>query len=141
MSDAIVSKSSISSNAAQVLIASAVARAQEIGVASVVAVVDEAGLLKALGRMDGSPLGSLKLAQDKAYSAASNGLATDQWYAIAQQDPSFGFGLSAVERLAPMGGGIPITVDGALVGGIGVSGGSVEQDIDVASAALAALGG
>jgi glc operon protein GlcG len=130
-------KQSISSELAAALLRRAEERAAEIGVPSVIAIVDESGILKVFSRMDGAGLASVQVAKDKAYSAAATSVATDQWHGIAQADPSFGFGLAGIERLCPIGGGLPVSAGGVVVGGIGVSGGTVEQDIDVASAALA----
>jgi glc operon protein GlcG len=133
------SKPSISSELAHRLVARAEQEASEIGVPSVIAIVDESGIAKLVSRMDGAALASVQVATDKAYSAAATGVATDQWYGISQADPSFGYGLPSIERLTPIGGGLPLHVGDALVGGIGVSGGTVQQDIQVASAAFAEL--
>lgn len=133
-------RASVGVDLAQRLVERARRHADGIGVASVIAIVDDSGVLKALARMDGAPLASVQVAQDKAYSSAATTLPTDVWYGIAQQDPSFGFGLSGIDRLCPIGGGLPIRVGDQVVGAIGVSGGTVEQDIEVATAALEELG-
>lgn len=133
----ILSKPTVSQELARALVSAAEQKADDIGVPSVVAVVDESGVVKALTRMDNAPLASVQVAQDKAYSAASTRMPTDQWYQVAQQDPAFGFALpTGIDRLCAIGGGYPIEVDGNIVGGIGVSGGTPVQDMDVASAAL-----
>lgn len=135
----ILTKATISQEVAEALVSAAEQKADEIGVPSVVVVVDESGVVKMLTRMDNAPLASIQVAQDKAYSAASTKMPTHQWYEVAQQDPAFGFGLpTGIDRLCAIGGGYPVEVDGHIVGGIGVSGGTPVQDMDVAAAALKA---
>ena len=132
-------KLSISSDAAHQMIAAAERKASEIGTAMVIAIVDEAGVLKAFSRMDGAPLLSIQVAQDKAYTAAGFGLPTDQWHEFIKNDPPLAAGAAAVQRLIIFGGGYPIKIGDRLVGGIGVSGGHYSQDMEVAQAAFAAL--
>ena len=140
MGAATVTKSSISAEAAQRVLRAAEAKAGEIGVPMVIAVVDESGVLKAFSRMDGAALLSVDLAQDKAYTAVSFGISTDAWFDFIKNDPPLLHGIVKTPRLVVFGGGYPIKIDGAIVGGIGVSGGHYEQDMKVAQAALAALG-
>jgi uncharacterized protein GlcG (DUF336 family) len=103
-------------------------------------VVDESGDLKAFERMDGSVHVSIQLAQDKAFTAIGFGLSTDGWYDFIKDDGPLAMGAPAgTDRLVTFGGGYPATVDGQLVGGIGVSGGHYAQDMEVAQAGLAAL--
>ena len=134
-----LTKSSITAEAAQAAIAAAAAKAAEIGVPMVIAVVDESGVLKAFTRMDGAALLSVQIAQDKAYTAVSFGISTDTWFNFIKDDPPLLHGIVKTDRLVVFGGGYPIQVDGAVVGGIGVSGGHYEQDMVVAQAGLAAL--
>lgn len=131
-------KATVTSQGTQKILESAQKKANEIGVPSAIAIVDESGVLKGFDRMDGAPLASVQVAQDKAYSAAATGVSTDQWYDIAQADPKFGWGIpTGIERMCPIGGGYPITDgDGQVVGGIGVSGGTYQQDMEVAEAGL-----
>ncbi|MFG1921689.1 heme-binding protein [Cryptosporangium sp. NPDC048952] len=134
-------KPSISSEAAAVLIAAARAKADELGVAMSIAVVDESGDLKAFDRMDGSVHVSIQLAQDKAFTAIGFGLSSDGWYDFIKDDGPLALGApAAIDRLVTFGGGYPVVLDGAIVGGIGVSGGHYSQDMTVAQAGLAALG-
>ncbi|MBL8554941.1 MAG: heme-binding protein [Phenylobacterium sp.] len=135
-----ISKASITAEAAQAVIAAAEAKAVEIGVPMVIAVVDESGVLKAFCRMDGAPLLSVDIAQDKAYTAAAFGISTDTWHNFIKDDPPLLHGIVKTPRLIVFGGGYPLQVDGANVGGIGVSGGHYEQDMVVAQAGVAALG-
>lgn len=135
-------KRSISSEAAHRMIQAAGRKALEIGHPMVIAIVDEAGVLKAFSRMDGAALLSVQVAQDKAYTAAGFGIATDQWHEFIKNDPPLAAGATAgIDRLVVFGGGYAIKVDDQVVGGIGVSGGHYSQDMEVAQAGLAALQG
>ena len=134
-----ISKPSIAAEAAQAAIRAAEAKAAEIGVPMVIAVVDESGVLKAFSRMDGAALLSVDIAQDKAYTAVSFGISTDAWFDFIKDDPPLMHGIVKTPRLIVFGGGYPLTVDGAVIGGIGVSGGHYEQDMVVAKAGVAAL--
>lgn len=134
-----VTKQSISSEAAQKAIAAAEAKAREIGVPMCIAVCDESGVLKAFSRMDGGALLSIQIAQDKAYTAVGFGMATHDWYPFIKDDGPLALGIPKVDRLIIFGGGYPIKAGGAIVGGIGVSGGHYTQDQVVAEAGLAAL--
>jgi uncharacterized protein GlcG (DUF336 family) len=131
---------SITSELAHRMIAAAEQKAQEMGHPFVIAVVDESGVLKAFSRMDNAALLSVKIAQDKAYTAIGFGMSTDAWYDFIKNDPPLALGApSGIERLIIFGGGYPITIDGQIVGGIGVSGGHYTQDMEVAKAGLTAL--
>lgn len=135
-----ITKSSISLEAARAVLQAAEAKSAELGLSMVIAVVDESGVLKAFSRMDGAPLLSVDLAKDKAYSAAAYGIATDAWFDFIKDDPPLLHGIVKTPRLVVFGGGIPITAaDGAVVGGIGVSGGHYSQDMVVAEAGRAAF--
>lgn len=135
-----VSIQNISIAAARRMTAAAEAKAAALGVPSVIAICDTGGILKAFSRMDGAPLMAVKVAQDKAFTAAGFGLATSDWYGFIKDDPSLLAGVApGVDRLIIFGGGFPIIVDGAVVGGIGVSGGLPSQDMEAAQAGLAAL--
>jgi len=72
---------------------------------------------------------------------AFNGMPTDAWYGAIKDEPALLAGLVHRDRLVIFGGGVPILVDGALVGAVGCSGGSAEQDAEVASAGAAAVTG
>jgi uncharacterized protein GlcG (DUF336 family) len=137
----VFSKQSVSSEAAHQVIMAAEQKALELATPMVIAVVDESGVLKALSRMDGAALLSVQIAQDKAYTAAGFGLATDQWHDFIKNDPPLAAGATAgIDRLVVFGGGYPLKVGDQIVGAIGVSGGHYSQDMEVAQAGLAALG-
>jgi glc operon protein GlcG len=102
----------------------------------VIAVVDDGGLLMHLIRRDGTQYGSIQVAQDKARTAIAFRRPTK-----ALEDAVAG-GRNAILGLTgatPIEGGIPIVVDGEMVGAIGVSGGSSAQDAQVAQAGINAL--
>ncbi len=130
---------SISQIAADKLIEAASAKASAMGLAMVIAVVDDAGVLKALRRMDGAPLLSVDIAQNKAYTAAAYKMPTHAWFDFIKSDPPLLHGIVHTNRLVVFGGGYPVEVDGQIVGAIGISGGHYSQDQEVAEAALQAL--
>lgn len=139
MSDT-VSTATISTDAAHRMIAAAEAKAGEIGVPMCIAVCDNGGNLKAFSRMDGAALLSTQVAQDKAYTAVGFGMPTHGWHEFIKADSPLAMGaVGGIDRLVIFGGGYPVTVDGTVVGGIGVSGGHYSQDQEVAEAGLAAL--
>ena len=104
-----------------------------------IAVADRAGNLVAYGRVDGAPLLSGQLAQDKAYTVAAFGLPTHAWFDMIKDEPALLHGIVKTDRLIVFGGGVPITVGGEIVGAVGVSGGSAEQDRQIAEAGAAAI--
>ncbi len=119
----------------------AVAHASSINACINVAVVDNSGLLVAFLRMPGAFLHSIDIAIDKAYTAASFGLPTSQWHAALQQhSDAVREGIVRRPRFVAFGGGLPIIENDQRIGGIGVSGGSEEQDEACAQAGLAAIG-
>lgn len=130
----------IGEEAAALAVSAAVAKARELGARINVAVVDGGGNLAAFLRMPGAFLHSIGIAQDKAYTAVSFGMPTADLYRLVQADPALRDGLIRRDRMAAFGGGLPIIIDGQLVGGIGVSGASETEDGLCASAGLAALG-
>src|SRR5437868_9180387 len=136
----VLTKASISAETAQALIAAGEKKAQEIGIPMVIAICDESGVLKAFSRMDGAALLSVQIAQDKAYTSIGFGMSTDKWYDFIKDDSPLAAGApSGIDRLIVFGGGYPITTDGPIIGGIGVSGGHYTQDMEVAQAGLAVL--
>ena len=105
-----------------------------------IAVADRGGHLLAFARMDGAPVMSATLSQDKAYTvAAFAGLPTHQWYDLIKDDPPVLTGIVKTDRLVVFGGGVPINAGGALAGAVGVSGGSAEQDRAIAEAGASVI--
>jgi uncharacterized protein GlcG (DUF336 family) len=133
----VVKKNSISSELAQKMVDEALAKARKIGVTENVAILDDGGNLKAFHRMDGAPILSIEIAQNKAYTALF-GFPTQDFFNFIQGDPSLLAGIPTLARVAAWGGGFPINVGGEIVGAIGVSGApTVQNDVDCARAALA----
>ena len=92
-------------------------------------------------RQDGALIGSIDLAIDKAVTARIFDKATSDLASLAQSGkPLFGIQESNAGKVVIFGGGIPVMFDGSIVGAVGASAGTIEQDIAVAKAALAALG-
>src|SRR3954453_20422010 len=134
-------KASISTETAHEMIAAAEAKARDIGTPMVIAVVDDGGVLKAFSRMDGAPPLSVQVAQDKAYTAVGFAMPTHGWHDFIKDDPPLADGApSGIDRLVVFGGGYPLLAGDQLVGGIGVSASHYSEDMQVAEAALAALG-
>lgn len=114
-------------------------RARDIGVPMVLAVVDAAGNLMETRRMDDALIVSITLAPNKAHTAATVRMPTHTLAELAQPAaPLYGIDVN-IPNLTLVGGGLPLQKGGAWVGAVGVSGGSVAQDIDVAQAMAAAL--
>ena len=132
-------KASITVEAAHRLIAAAEKKAQEMGKPMCIAVCDSDGTLKAFSRMDGAPLLSVQISQDKAYTTVGFGMATHEWHDFIKDDPPLLHGIVKTERLVVFGGGFPLKTDAGIIGGIGVSGGHWTDDMEVAKAGLAAL--
>ena len=122
------------------LIAGARTKADEIGVPMCIAVTDESGNLIAFERMDGGKVTSTTIAIDKAFTAAGAKKATHEYGEVSQPGmPVYGIDSAIGGRLMIVGGGLPVVVDGDVVGGIGVSSGTPAQDRDVAQAGIDAL--
>ena len=135
----VIKKHSISSELAQKMMNAAVAKARELGVTENVAILDDGGNLKAFSRMDGTPIPTIEMAQNKAYTALL-GVSTQDFFNFIQGDPSLLAGIPTLARMAAWGGGFPIEVDGEIVGAVGVSGApTVQNDVDCARAALAVV--
>src|SRR6266853_544302 len=133
----VIKKHSISTELAQKMVNEAVAKARELGVTENVAILDDGGNLKAFSRMDGAPIPTIEIAQNKAYTALF-GVSTEEFFNFIQGDPSLLAGIPTLGRVAAWGGGFPIKVDGEIVGAIGLSGApAVQNDVDCAKAALA----
>lgn len=127
---------------AQQLAAAAEARARELGVAIVFAVVDDGGQLILLHRMPGSLLASIEAATNKAWSAAAfkqPTAALQNWAADDGPFPGLAEGYGG--RVVLFGGGAPVQCQGVLLGGLGVSGGSAEEDVDILTWAMTTVMG
>jgi uncharacterized protein GlcG (DUF336 family) len=122
---------------ARIIIEGARAKAEAMGVPMCIAITDESGNLIAFERMDGGKVTSITIAIDKSYTASAAKKATHEYGAASQPGaPAYGIASAIGGRLMVVGGGLPISVDGAVVGGIGVSSGTPAQDTEVAQAAI-----
>src|SRR5215831_8794572 len=123
------------------MLAAAEAKAASFGIAYISAIVDAGGHLVAFVRQDGALIGSIDLAIDKAVTARLFDKATADLAGLAQPGkPLFGIQESNAGKVVIFGGGIPIMSSRSIIGAVGASAGTVEQDIAVAEAAIAALG-
>ncbi len=122
------------------IIAAAEKKAQEIGQPMNIAVADEGGNLVSHVRMDNAWLGSIDISINKAYTARAFDLPTKDLAKNSQSgDQFFGIHVSNGGRIMIFAGGIPLKLNGKVVGAIGVSGGSGDQDHSVAEAGAAAF--
>ncbi|MCW2309358.1 GlcG/HbpS family heme-binding protein [Rhodobium gokarnense] len=125
---------------ARILIAGARDKAMQIGVPMCISIVDESGNLIAFERMDGGKVHSIQLSMDKAFTAASARKATHEYNAACTPGSLvFGIHTALGGRISVVGGGFPVVVDGEVVGGIGLSSGTPQQDMECAEAGLAAF--
>jgi uncharacterized protein GlcG (DUF336 family) len=122
--------------AALQLVQAACAKATDMGVPQVIVVVDDGCNVLAMLRMDGSRLLSIDTATAKAMTAAAHGTPTGGLSAELEARLAAG----SHGRITNLKGGLPIIIDGQVIGGIGVGSGSGNQDLEVAEAALAILG-
>jgi glc operon protein GlcG len=116
-------------------------RAREINCPMNIAVVDEGGHLLMFERMDGAKLSSIRIAQVKAQSAAMRRAPTRPSMSGDQVNLLLAVTLAVAtpDEQTPIRGGVPLMADGHVIGAIGVSAGSEDQDLDVAQAGAAAL--
>ncbi len=122
---------------ARILIEGAARKAQNIGVPMCIAIVDESGNLIAFERMDGGKVTSITIAQDKAFTAAAAKKATHDYNAAnVPGNLAFGIHTEVGGRVSSVGGGLPVLVDGEVVGGIGLSSGTPQQDMECAQAGI-----
>jgi uncharacterized protein GlcG (DUF336 family) len=125
---------------AKELLESAEKKAIEINVPVVIAIVDEGGNLVAQHRMDNSLLVSISLALSKAYTSIALKMTTEKLSKITLPGkPLYGLESLGDKKICIIGGGIPIIINGNLIGSIGVSGGTVEEDILIAEYSLLSL--
>jgi len=112
-------------------------KARQMGLSFDIAIVDEGGNLIAFHRMDHARIAGIEISKNKAWTSVSMQMPTSNLAQSAQPGgPTFGINTTNDGRLVILGGGIPLTREGHIVGGIGVSGGSSAQDIEVATAAV-----
>jgi len=125
---------------AKIMLAAAECKAREIGVSMDIAIVDDGGNLLTFERMDGAKITSIDIAINKAFTAAGSKRGTHEYAELASPGkPAFGIYTSNQGRFMIFGGGLPIVIKGEVVGGIGCSSGTAEQDRLVAQAGIDAL--
>ena len=134
------SSQSVSLDDAQRIIQAGIAKAREIGSPSNIAVADAGGNLLAFARMEDAWLGSIDIAINKAFTSRAFDIATKQLASFAQPGEQFyGIHVSNHGRVMIFAGGLPLKAGGKVIGAVGVSGGTGEQDQQIADAAAAAL--
>jgi uncharacterized protein GlcG (DUF336 family) len=129
---------------ARAMVAAALGKAAALGVPQTCCVTDEGGFPLVLERMDGARVTGPQIAWNKAFTAAGHRRSTHLFNAppngpALPGNEAFGIQWSFEGRFAVFVGGFPVVVDGAVVGGIGLSGGNGEQDTACGLAGLAAL--
>ena len=123
---------------ALILIHGAREKARKIGVPMCISIVDESGNLIAFERMDGGKVTSITISADKAYTAAAARKATHDYNAVnVPGNLAFGIHTEVGGRISSVGGGLPVSVNGEVVGGIGLSSGTPAQDMECAEAGVA----
>lgn len=122
---------------AAILIEGARRKAEELGIPMCTAVTDEAGHLITFERMDGGKISSISIAIDKAFTGAVARKGTHVYNQLcAPGKGTFGIHVTNGGHFSIIGGGLPVTVDGSIVGGVGVSSGTADEDLVVAQAAI-----
>ena len=122
------------------MIAGARTKADELGVPMCIAVTDESSNLIAFERMNGAKIPSIAIAIDKSFTASGTRKGTHELAKASQPgQPVYGLESTLGGRMVIIAGGLPVVVDGEVVGGIGVSSGAPDQDLAVAEAGINAL--
>ena len=130
--------SNLSFEKARKIIRAGQKKAKEMNLAAVFAVVNSEGNLIIEERMDNSILVSVEVAYKKAYTAAALKLNTQDLTALVQPGAMF-YGLQSDPKYIVFGGGMLLKVDGKIVGAVGVSGGSAQEDMEIAKACVDAF--
>ncbi|CAH0344003.1 heme-binding protein [Bacillus sp. CECT 9360] len=127
----------ITLDVAKKLLKAAERRAQELGISEVISIVDEGGNLIATHRMDDAAIASINISKNKAWTAVSMKMPTLKLAKMSVPNAElYGINTTNHGRLVVIGGGIPLMKDGKIVGGVGVSGSTVANDLEVAMAAV-----
>ena len=126
---------------AKKMIKAAIERAEKMNILCSVAIVDDRGFLVALHRMDRTPIPTVDIARDKAWTAATFRMPTTDIVKFGDaSNPGFGFNTQNWnDRLTTIPGGLPIKDGDDIIGGVGISGGTPDDDVTVCKSALAAL--
>ena len=129
----------LSLDEAQLMLDAAQKKAEELGVPQVLCVADMAGYPIALRRLDGGKVTSVQIAMNKAFTAAGHRKPTHHYKNALPGEEAFGIFTQHDGRFTVFVGGLPIVLDGKVVGGIAASGGNGEQDVACCEAGIAAL--
>lgn len=122
------------------VIDAALGKSAELGLPVFAVVVNAVGQTIASARADGSNFFSERIAVGKALTAIGMGAPTEVWETLSEANPGFAGGITSVRDFTPFAGGVPLTVNGELVGALGISGGTPAEDIEIAAAGASALG-
>lgn len=133
-------QSNITWQAAHQAAQTVVEKAEQLGLKINVAICDSGGNLAAFLRMPNAFIPSIQIAIDKAITAVGFGFSTSKWMSVCGDDEGMKLGFAAQPHVIVFGGGLPIRINGELIGSVGVSGGSSEEDEECAKAALILLG-
>lgn len=127
----------LSRDDAAVLLEAARNKSQEMGIPMDIAITDESGNLILFERMDGAKISSIATAIDKAFTGATARKGTHIYNQLCVPgEPTFGIHNTNGGRFSIIAGGLPVEVDGEVVGGIGISSGTADDDLVVAQAAV-----
>jgi len=131
----------INLDTAKKIIKAAITKAQEMDRLCSIAVVDDRGVLKALYRMDHTPIPTVDIAYDKAWTTATFRMPSSDIVKYGNPSaPGFGFNTQNYnDRLTPIAGGLPIKAGDEIIGGIGVSGGTPEEDVVICQVGIDAI--
>jgi uncharacterized protein GlcG (DUF336 family) len=138
--DGLIARRHLSLDLALALLARVREEAEARDLSLAAAVVDSAGHVLASQRMDGAALGAMRLAVGKAFTAASWATPTGEFGSSTQPGGDDWGWNTTDERIVVYAGGLPLLVDGELVGGVGASGGTAGEDEECVAAAASALG-
>lgn len=130
---------SLTLDTALLIAKAAICKGNQLGIKMNAVVVDTAGNRLVSLREPGAPMPAMDFAEKKAYTAANFKLPTEKWAEVLEGRDIVANGLAQHEKVALFGGGLPVVIDGTVVGAIGVSGGRVPDDITCAEAGLHAL--
>lgn len=139
MSDFTQATTGLSLAGARAVLSAARSEANRMELRVSIAVVDQAGNLLSFERADGATILSVRVAQGKAFTAATSGFDTGDLADYIQTDPPLLAGIPALNDLVVFGGGLQLRINDAVVGAIGVSGGHYSEDVQIARAGSEAL--
>lgn len=139
MSDLVRPQAQLTRAGARAAMDAAIAKAIELDTKMNVAICDAGGNLLMFERMDDAMLVSSSIAIDKAWTAAFGKMSTQDFFDVVNSEDELRLSFPHRPRLVLFGGGVPVKVDGQVVGAVGVSGGSAEQDAAVAQAGADAV--